>query len=175
MSIKRFFIPLAAVALLLTAGCRSQRDAARTQPATPVDSGTGMTVSPRYYTTNFTCSAQGMTATGQIRMAADSIIWLSASKVIELGRVRFTPDSAIIYAKVMGRCFRGTYDDLYRRFHYRTSFKDISETVTSDDAPELLSSLARQFGIAATFTLEPWKRVDQLTFPFAVPDNVNPL
>lgn len=173
MSIRTILVPLTAALMLLAAGCRSQRDAART--ATPDESGTTVVASPRYYTSNFTCTAQGMTANGQLRMAPDSIIWLSASKVIELGRAKFTPDSAIVYAKVMGRCFRGTYDDLYLRFHFRTSFKDISGILTSEDAPARLAALAKQFGLDATFTIEPWKRVDRLSFPFSVPERVNPL
>ena len=125
-------------AALLAAGCISHKGAAR--PETPAVTSPTTDASPSYYTANFTCSAEGMTANGQLRMQTDSIIWLSASKVIELGRARFTHDSVIIHAKITGQCFRG----------------------------QLL-------GIEATFTLQPWQKVDKLTFPIPIPNNAKPL
>lgn len=174
MSIRRTIFAVLALATLLAAGCRSQRDAAGTttanegQPPTPA-------YTPKYYTSNFTCSAQGLQATGQLRMQPDSIIWLSASKIIELGRARFTPDSAVIYAKVMGRCFRGTYSDMQKRFGLSTSFAELQKMITADDGAAQLSAIANQFGVEATFTLEPWKEVEKLTFPLAIPSTINPL
>ena len=103
------------------------------------------------------------------------LIWLSASKVIELARACFTRDSVIIYAKVMGRSFRGDYEDLYRRFHLRTDFDQLYQDVTAEDAGERLSAMAQQLGAEVTITLQPWKEVSQLTFPIPVPNNTNPL
>ena len=116
-------------AALLAAGCISHKGAAR--PETPAVTSPTTDASPSYYTANFTCSAEGMTANGQLRMQTDSIIWLSASKVIELGRARFTHDSVIIHAKITGQCFRGDYNDLYRRFNFRTDFDQLSKTLTA--------------------------------------------
>lgn len=163
-----------AVTSLLATGCRSQRDAAGTT-TTNEGQPPATAYTPKYYTSNFTCSAQGLQASGQLRMQPDSIIWLSASKVIELARARFTPDSAVVYAKVMGRCFRGTYSDLQKRFGFRTSFAELQKMITADDGAAQLSTIANQFGVEATFTLEPWKEVNELTFPLAIPSNINPL
>lgn len=175
MPIARHVLPCLLAILLLAAGCTIHRET--TRPSTPVvvPSTTGTT--PQFYTANFTCTAEGITATGQLRMQPDSVIWLSATKIIELGRARFTHDSVIIHAKMMGRCFRGNYNDLYRRFHYRTDFDQLYKTLTAP-APEAeteLATIARQLGIDATFTLEPWKKVDQLSFPIPIPANTNPL
>ena len=174
MSIARRILPLAAIALLLASGCRSTRQAA--QPAeTATEAVTPPQPAKEYATAQFSCTTQGITANGQLRTLKDSVIWLSASKVIELGRAQFTPDSVTIYAKVMGRCFRGTYTDLYQRFHSRTSFAELWETVTAPDAGQQISDIAARFGLQATFSIGPWKQVDRLGFPMAVPANVNPL
>lgn len=185
MRITHHLLPLMAILLLLATGCRSHKEAASTPkpnttthtPATPtvIDTLTTPTYSPHYYTANFTASAQGYSANGQLRIQSDSIIWLSASKVIELARARFTPDSAIIYAKVLGRAFQGSYVDLYRRFKYRTSFDELYRLVMSDDAEAQLSAIIATLGLDATVRLDPIKEVDKLSFPMALPDKVNPL
>ena len=163
----------------MVAGCRSHRETART--AVPDEGSEEVVVPPiqsvPYYTSKFTCTAQGMTANGQLRMQTDSIIWLSASKVIELGRARFTHDSVIIHAKITGQCFRGNYNDLYRRFNFRTDFDQLSKTLTAPapQAEKQLADIAQLLGIEATFTLQPWQKVDKLTFPIPIPNNAKPL
>lgn len=168
MPIKRIYVLAALGLLLLATGCATRRP-------TTHDTTTASTVQPQYYTANFTCSAMGYNANGQLRMQPDSVIWVSASKIIELGRARFTTDSAIVYAKVMGRCFRGTYADLQRRFGVITSFNQLSALLMAPDAEEQLTRLALSFGVEATLQLEPWKRVESLTFPIPIPPYVNPL
>ena len=82
-----------ALLTLSLAGCRLHREATRgtapshTETSTPTDPATPPAYVPHYYTSNFTCSTQGITAKGQLRLQADSVLWASASKVIELGRM----------------------------------------------------------------------------------------
>lgn len=183
-------LPILLVAVVLLAGCRSRKEAATNPPpdttaaqiinnntvnpqgnrvpATPV-------YTPHFYTGNFTCSAQGFSASGQMRLQQDSVIWLCATKIVELGRAIFTPDSVIVYAKVMNRCFRGNYDDLAQRFHYRTTFKQLYKRVSAPDAEQQLTDLASRFGIEATIKMGPLKEVDKLNFPFVVPKNASKL
>ena len=85
------------------------------------------------------------------------------------------PQYVMVYATVMNRYFKGTYEELYRRFQLRTDFKTMSETVRSADAGARLAEMARQFGFDATIVMEPWKQVDNLAFPFAIPKSVKPL
>ena len=185
MSITRKITPFLLSALLLITGCRSHKEAAQT--ARPTDSNAQPIVvqepvpepepvyTPQYYSSNFTASSQGITINGQLRIQSDSVIWGSATKIIELGRAKLTPDSVIIYAKVMGRCFRGSYMDLYRRYRYRTTFDEIYQMITADDAERQIAIIARRFGIEAEIHLDPWKKVPSLTFPFSIPANVKPL
>ncbi len=171
------------VLLLLATGCRSHKETVsseKPQTTVPAVDGTPQApevpaYTPHYYTANFTASSQGLTANGQLRIQSDSIIWLSASKVIELARARFTPDSAIIYAKVMGSAFQGTYIDLNKRFHYRTTFDELYRLLLSDDAETQLSAIIATLGIDATVQLGPLKEVDHLNFPMSIPSKVKPL
>ena len=173
MPITRRLLPCAVAIMLVAAGCAVHRDNAR--QVAPPEKPNIESMAVHYYTSNFTCTAEGLTANGQLRMQPDSVIWLSASKVIELARACFTRDSVIIYAKVMGRSFRGDYEDLYRRFHLRTDFDQLYQDVTAEDAGERLSAMAQQLGAEVTIMLQPWKEVSQLTFPIPVPNNTNPL
>ena len=170
------YIAMAMLGVLLLGGCRSHRDATTT-PHANTDTGTGTELrkETHYYTANFSCSAMGYSASGQMRMQADSIIWISASKVIELGRATFTNDSVVVYARVMGKCFRGTYNDVYTRFGYRTNFQQLTNMLTSDNAAQQLSDLAHMMGLEAQFKIDPWRETDKLSFPMAVPENVMPL
>lgn len=184
MQIKHFLATLILLSLAF-AGCRSHKEAAGTQPAdtnTIVTTQTDTTHStptrptkpvnkPHYYTANFTCAAQGVTANGQLRLQKDSVIWICASKVVELGRAKFTPDSVIVYAKVMNRCFKGNYDDMYKRFRYKTTFKQLYHHVSAEDAEAQLTQLFSRFGIEADIKMEALKEVDKLTFPLVLPKN----
>lgn len=163
---------LAAAVLLLVAGCRSHREAA----SRPLPEGEGAArPAPVYRTANFSCTVAGATATGQLRMMQDSVLWGSVVKIVELGRLKATPDSVIVYAKVVGRCFRGTYDDLYHRFHYRTTFAEVQRLLTGADANAQLEAIARTFNTEAVFRIEPWKEVSSTTFPIAIPPHVTNL
>lgn len=195
MQMTKKILPILLLALVLMGGCRSHRRAARgpqpdttsttvvvptpnqpstntnTRPSTP----SRPVYKPHYYTSNFTCSAQGVSAAGQMRLQSDSVIWLCATKVVELGRAKFTPDSVIVYAKVMNRCFRGNYDDMYKRFRYRTTFTQLYRRVTADDAETQLTELFKRFGIESQLKMEPLKEVDKLTFPLVIPKRVGDL
>jgi len=155
--------------LLLAAACCPQRHLAEgPEPVQPQRARPCRTA-------NFSCAIEGTTVSGQLRLAEDSILWATASKIIELGRATATPDSVIVYAKAVGRCYRGTYDDLYRRFHYRTSFSELQAIVTAPDADEQLQALARRFGIAAEFHILPWRENKDASFPIYIPPHVKPL
>ena len=167
---------LAAVLLALTtAGCRSPREAAHNTPTSTGTSNNPPAYTPQYYTSNFTCTAQGVTAKGQMRLQPDSVLWASATKIIELGRARLTRDSVVVYVKVTNSCFRGTYIDLYRRFNYRTSFDEVVKMATADDAEEQIAALIRAMNLDATVKMEPWQKAEKLTFPLTVPAGAKPL
>lgn len=168
MTLRRI-LPLAIAALLTAAACHSTRQVADT-PA-PVQPQRARVC----HSANFSCAVDGNTFNGQLRLAEDSLLWVTASKIIELGRAVATPDSVIVYAKVISRCYRGTYDDLYRRFHYRTSFAELQALVTAPDADAQLQDLARHFGVTAQIHILPWRETKEASFPLFIPPHVKPL
>ncbi len=172
---KRYFL-LALVFGLALSACRSQRDLpSPVSPPADLPSPAELQQPKPRFTANFTAEAQGVTVGGQLRMQPDSIIWGSAQKIVELGRVRLTPDSVVVYAKIMGACFRGTYDDVARRLGFRTTFAEVVEILQSDDAGSRLSAIARRMGAETAIRIEPWKETPAATFPFYVPANAKPL
>lgn len=181
MKLRRLLIPTLCAVLALAAGCRNHREATRPPLPPQADSvaveadETPLPTPPRYRTAHFNVTAQGTRVEGQLRMQPDSIIWMSATKIIELGRAMCTPDSVVVYVKVAGRCFRGSYMDVYRRFHWHTDFATLQEMLTSDNADAELEALARRFGIDATVHVGDWKEAERLTFPMAIPNQVKPL
>lgn len=182
---KRTLLPILLTLLLVTAGCHTQRKAAEAtkpevattevSPDTPPIIPPYVVPTPQYRSANFTCSTQGMTANGQLRVQEDSVIWACATKIVELGRARLTPDSVVVYAKVMNKCFRGTYADIYRRFHYRTNFDELYKIIIADDADKQIAELLKNLKVDASVHVGPWKKVDALTFPMPIPNNVKPL
>ena len=171
---------LFALTALTATSCRIHREATHARPATPTtgnatDPDSPPAYVPQYYTAKFTCTTQGITANGQLRLQPDSVLWAYASKIIELGRARLTPDSVVVYAKVANSCFRGTYADLYRRFGYRTNFEEVVKMATADDAEAQIATLLRSLNLDATVKLEPWQKAETLNFPIIIPANAKPL
>jgi hypothetical protein len=171
-----------ALLTLTVAGCRIHREAAQGTPAnprggteTPSDPANPPAYVPKYYTANFACTTQGISAKGQLRLQPDSVLWASASKIIELGRARLTPDSVLVYVKLNNSCFRGTYIDLYRRFGYRTSFDEVVKMVTADDAEKQIATLLGSLNLDATVEMDSWQQAQQLSFPIPIPANAKPL
>lgn len=179
---KRHIILLCCAALLLAAGCRSHREVAQTAPPPPNESAVtpaanqhDTPAAPRPRCANFTCNVQGMQANGQLRIQPDSLIWVCATKLVELGRAELTPDSVLIYSRIVGRSFRGSYEDIYRRFHYRTSFNEVQALLTSADVDREIAALLKRLHIDAAVHIGSWKEVDKISFPFNIPANTRSL
>ncbi len=174
-------LTLATAAVLVLAGCRSHREATRPPLPPPTDSVEATVqeaeppAAPPCRIARIYATVQGTRVDGQLRMQPDSVIWVCATKVIELGRAMCTPDSVVVYAKVAGRCFRGSYLDVYRRFGWRTDFATLQRMVTDPQAEKELAAIARRFNIEASVHIDDWKEVEKTTFPMAIPKQIKPL
>ena len=153
-----------AVALLAATGCRSLR-----QTAHSVDNKAVETTAPVYKKARFTYRLNDGEIVGQVRIQEDSVVWASAVKLIELGRARLTPDSVVVYVRMMGRYFRGSYEDVYRRTGVKTSFAEVHAAITSEHPSEGIGQLMERFKMPGTVTLTNWETVDSLAFPIAKP------
>ena len=157
--------------LLLLTGCHGVKQAAVTEiPGQPDTTEAPAATPTRVYTVvNFTGEVAGVSVNGQLRMAQDSVMWLSVYKFIELARGLATPDSLWLRASVMGIDEGIDYRDLRQRIHRNITFDDLQAIALADDAEERIAELARQMGFDATVRITRRERVQSLTFPYSKP------
>lgn len=157
-----------ALATLLLVGCRSTRKAATTPP--PEADATPETTIPtpqrEYTVVTFDAVAEGVSATGQLRVAADSVMWVAVYKLVELGRALATPDSVWVNVPMTGQYFAGTYADLSRLAKRDLDYPTLQAIALSDDAGEQLARLAAEMGMSATVSIKQRRQVEHLSFPF---------
>lgn len=142
-----------AVATIAATGCRSHKHLNKgddNDGTVITDNGkakeepprldTIMNISYRQYTANFSCTVEGIAVNGQIRMAKDSVIWVSINKVIELGRVILTPSRVQGYVKILNKYFDGNYDDLRRQFGIDIDFATLESLLAGNCPPRCANS-----------------------------------
>lgn len=144
---------------------------------------------------NFTFTVRGLNANGQLRMQRDSVIWISLSKIIELGRVMVTQDSVLGYISPYNQYVRMSMKDA--RQQYGVDFNMIQRALLGEEVNTNLvqSKTVRMFlGLQFPFAKDMnvrislkqmsgsgtlhMERVDfnlPLTFPFRIPRSASPL
>lgn len=168
---------LLCLAALLLGGCRGTRHTAAPaatpgEPATaaeaPATAAPDATPVPamRYTVINFNATVEGVSATGQLRLAQDSVLWVSVNKFIELGRAMATRDSVWVNAPLFDRRFAGTYADLKRETGHEVTFEKLQAIATGDDPEARLAELATRLGIGATVSITGRREAASLNFPF---------
>ena len=164
------------LAAVLLAGCHGARQAAA--PAVPdnpeapeIPEASEPTTAPRrtYTVMNFTGEVEGLSVSGQLRIAQDSAMWLTVTKYIEVARGLATPDSVWLRSPLLGIDRGADYGDLRQRLHRHISYNDLQTLALADDAEERISQLARQLGFDATVHITRREQVPALTFPYTNP------
>lgn len=157
-----------ALAVVLLAGCRSSREAARTGADRQGGAADSAAQEPQreYSVVNFTATVQGISANGQMRLAQDSAIWVSVTKLLEVGRALATVDSVWVSAPVFGIYFAGNYRDLSKRVGRTVTFAELQQIATSPDAEQRIVRLATELGFDANVAITGRRRAERLTFPF---------
>lgn len=159
------------IPLVLLAGCRSLHKAT----ATAVQDSTTTVVAPepapmvqkRELTTmNFTATVDGVSVNGQVRQAADSVIWVTVSKFLELGRAKATMDSLWVNVPLAGRRFAGTYAEASRVAKQEVSFDRLQNILGAPDAERQIEALAATLGFEAVVHLGQRNKTEHLSFPF---------
>lgn len=165
----RRYIWLMAGAMLM-AGCHVSRKAAEPAPAAPVpaEEPTAPTQEPRrtYTVMNFTGEAEGITVAGQLRVAEDSAMWVSLTKIIEVGRAMATRDSLFLRAPMLGYDVATDYAALSRRLKRKVTYDDLQAIALSDNAEEQIGRLSEQMGFKVAVHFIRRRQVESLTFPF---------
>ncbi|MBR0073094.1 MAG: DUF4292 domain-containing protein [Bacteroidales bacterium] len=77
---------------------------------------------------NFSTELMDIGVSGQVRIQKDKVIWISVSKLLELGRVKMTPDSVYATVKLKNQAFRGTYNQFQKQFGIAMNF-DIAQAL----------------------------------------------
>ncbi|MBQ9587661.1 MAG: DUF4292 domain-containing protein [Bacteroidales bacterium] len=94
----------------------------------------------RTFSANFSCVVDGMTASGQIRLMCDSVIWVSLSKVIEIGRAKFTPSHVSAYIKLINKSFNGDYALIAKRYGVDVDFATMQALLLGNALPGCVES-----------------------------------
>lgn len=172
----RLFI---ALSLVLFVGCRSSREL--TQPAPPVaDSTAAVTVESKIcFAANFHCDLRNVRLNGMMRMQEDSVLWVSVSKIVELGRAKLTPDSLTVYARATQQYFRGDYATAYAMSGYHVDFAQLQELFLTafrerkHDVDLVLKNDRRQDTLHLVFT--HYTAMREQTYPLTIPNRARPL
>ena len=163
-------LTLALLAALLLAGCHAGRKATAPTVVPAAADSVATPAPPRAYTVvNFEATVEGVGVAGQVRLAEDSVIWLSVTKLLEVGRGLATPDSLWLRSSLLGRDEAMDYATLRRLTGVEISFDEVQQMLTADDAEARLGALARRLGVAATVRITARRRVEHLTFPYTKP------
>lgn len=141
-------------AVMLATGCRSSEKASKSS------------VQREYLTMNFSGEADGLSFTGQLRMAKDSVIWCNFSKIIEVGRAMATRDSVWVRIPLLGRNDAGDYRMVERVAGFRITFDELQAILLGNNTEEEIRRLAKRMGHDVTVRIKKRERVDKLTFPF---------
>ena len=155
----------AACLALLAASCRTTEKLPTQQPKgeeTRIE-----LQAPRTLTVlNFNAVVEGISVNGQLRMAEDSVIWVTVNKIIELGRAMATTDSVWVTVPVADRHFAGTYEQAARIAKQEMDFNMLQDIVNAPDAERRIEALAARMGFNARVRITSRKQVDRITFPF---------
>lgn len=165
---------VALLAGVIADGCRSHKETVH--PPAPQKQN----IPYERLTGTFECEVSGVNVNGLLRTEYDSIIWLTVSKIIELGRVRITPDSVAGYMKIYNRYFKGSYEDIYRETGVRTSFAELQQkfvdAYTQKSRQVVLDVNARQWNERLTLKFNKLElSAMPLSYPFRIPLTAQPI
>lgn len=179
MTAKRYLYAALAACLLMLTGCRDRKDLGGTISTldgnaiqTAIENDTSTSTCPKLMQANFTCEVEGLKVTCQARMSRDSLIWVSAYKVIDLGRAVLTPDSVLVYIKMNNSYYRCDYKYLESKFGVKTNYAMLQEAlVQATQKPSTMTIPIRssQINTDARLKFDAATFPEKLTFPFSIP------
>lgn len=152
---------------LLATGCHSTRKVTTVPEAVPTVEAE--TPKRNYTVLTFEGVVEGMSVNGQLRVAEDSAMWVSVTKLIEMGRAMCTPDSLWLHAPLLGHDDAMDYTSLRRRTGVDITYDEMQQCVLAPDAEERVANLARRLGFAARIRITQRRQPDHLTFPYTKP------
>lgn len=159
-----WIIALLLVVLAMTACHTTRRVAAPPKPEKAPE-----VVAREYTLINFTGVVDGISVSGQMRVARDSAMWISVNKFVEVGRAMATRDSLWLVAPLLGRNDMMDYADMRRLTRTDLTYGEVEAMVLGDNPEASIAELARRMGIEMRVRITRRERVPHLTFPFTKP------
>ena len=180
---KRTLLILFTAMVMIFASCRTQKPIVATEPVHQPEAEpeviTPVQPPKLCVAATFDCSFDGIKASGLLRMKEDSVIWISVSKFIELGRMSLTPEEAVGYLKLQNRYFKGSYDVIAKRTGYKTDFATLQglilEALASDDKKLVVPINTKQLKGTLKVTFKKVEREETLSYPINIPSNAKVL
>lgn len=165
---KRTALIVALIGALALGGCRSQRSL----PEGPQAEVPQPTAGPTTLQRPFTATVEGMNVGGQVRWQRDSVVWVSASKLIELGRARITRDSLLAYIPPYNQYVRMDMATVRRQFGL--DFDSLQRVLLSYPAPITFKHPSLSAPVRVSFP-SPGTADQPLSFPLTIPPSAKPL
>lgn len=154
---------------LFLIGCHAGRKVTKV-PEPPEPPVVDEVPTPRTYTVlNFEGTVEGYGVKGQMRVAQDSVMWVSVNKILEMGRAMCTSDSLWLHAPLLGQDMALDYPALKKMTGTDITYDKIQEMALAPDADEQIARLAQQLGFHATVHITQRREVESLSFPFTKP------
>ncbi len=123
---------------------------------------------PLYLSSSFSCTVRDISASGLVRIQRDSVIWVTASKIIELGRAILTRDSVFGYVRLNNSYVAASYDDVSRwmgrNLNYYTVQDLLAEHLQNGEPISM-----KVMGYAVNVKFKHTEQPSRLTFPFEIP------
>lgn len=119
------------------------------------------------FTGSFTCEIQGIQFNGQVRIHRDSAIWISANKLIELGRILLTPDSVQFYIKMNNSHLMTTYDQLAQQWGIDIDYPTMQALILGDSPSDITAANATRQ--TATEQIADLRRISSTDLHTAAP------
>lgn len=162
-------LTLLLLAALAFGACHSSRRTAVAPLPDTTDATQPLPPHRTYTVVPFTAEVDGMAVSGQLRMAEDSVMWLSVNKFIEVARALATADSLFLHAPMLGYDGAMDYPTLQRHTGVKTSLREMQQMALAPDAEQRIAELAAKLGFNAKVQIGQRRQVQQLNFPYAKP------
>lgn len=121
---------------------------------------------------SFNCTVMGMSATGQVRLRQDSIIWVSVSKLMELGRLKVTQDSVVGHLRLSNEYLRMDMNEARRRLG--VDYDSLQRLLLQHDFDTLLQLTHPRLSSPITVHFTRRQEDLPLTYPLTIPRNATP-
>ena len=137
----QIFVIASAVLILGFSACKSNKEIVKTEVPEVVTPKVEKKASPndiknvdfKTLSANFSTEVGGIGISGQLRTQKDKTIWISVSKIIELARVKLTPDSVYVSVKIPSQAFQGTYAEFQKDYGFAFNFDIVQALFLGND------------------------------------------